>query len=79
VRQDQGLVSVREIRISGATIRLGQLLKLGGFAPSGGASKQLLAGGVLVNGVAETRRGRQLHDGDVIEADGDAARVRAEP
>ena len=77
MRQNQGVESVREIQISGATIRLGQLLKLGGFAESGGASKQLLVDGVLVNGVLETRRGRQLHDGDVIEAGGDAARVRA--
>jgi ribosome-associated protein len=77
VRQNQGVESVREIEISGATIRLGQLLKLGGFAPSGGASKQLLAAGVIVNGVLETRRGRQLRDGDVVEADGDVVRVRA--
>jgi ribosome-associated protein len=79
VRQDQHVEDVREVHISGATIRLGQLLKLGGFAPSGGASKELLAAGVLVNGVPETRRGRQLHEGDLIEADGDAARVRTSP
>ena len=68
----------REIHISGPTIRLGQLLKLGGFASTGGASKQLLAGGVLVNGAVETRRGRQLHDGDLVEARGETARVRTE-
>ena len=68
---------MQEIQISGETIRLGQLLKLSGIAESGGASKALLVEGVLVNGVPETRRGRQLHDGDVVEARGEAARVVA--
>jgi ribosome-associated protein len=68
---------VQEIAIDGDTIRLGQLLKLSGIADSGGASKQLLAAGVRVNGAAETRRGRQLHDGDLVEAAGESARVVA--
>ena len=61
--------------ISGETIRLGQLLKLAGIARSGGEAKALLAGGVLVNGVAEARRGRQLHPGDLVEAGGETVRV----
>jgi ribosome-associated protein len=61
---------VQELRISGESIRLGQLLKLGGVVESGGDGKELLAlGGVLVNGVVESRRGRQLHDGDVVEVE----------
>ena len=68
---------IHDIEITGPTIRLGQLLKLSGLAESGGQGKQLLDSGVLVNGVAETRRGRQLHDGDVVEARGVAARVLA--
>lgn len=52
-------------------IRLGQLLKLTGVIDSGAEVKALLAtGSVLVNGNAETRRGRQLHAGDVIRVDG---------
>lgn len=48
-------------------IRLGQLLKLAGVVDSGGDVKALIAsGGLLVNGEVETRRGRQLHRGDVI-------------
>lgn len=69
--------SIEEIQISGQTIRLGQLLKLSGLAQSGGESKQLLAAGVLVNGVVETRRGRQLRDGDLVETDGASTRVVA--
>jgi ribosome-associated protein len=68
---------VQEIAIEGDTIRLGQLLKLSGMADSGGASKQLLAAGVRVNGTAETRRGRQLHHGDLVETAGESARVVA--
>ena len=70
--------TTQEIQITGETIRLGQLLKLSGIAESGGDSKALLAvAGVRVNGVAETRRGRQLHDGDLVEARGERARVVA--
>jgi ribosome-associated protein len=56
-----------EIQIDGATIRLGQLLKLAGIIDSGSAVKTLLATQfVSVNGEPETRRGRQLHPGDSI-------------
>jgi ribosome-associated protein len=56
-----------EIRIEGATIRLGQLLKLAGIIDSGSAVKALLATQpVSVNGELETRRGRQLHPGDSV-------------
>jgi ribosome-associated protein len=48
-------------------IRLGQLLQYAGMADSGGEAKALLAAGaVAVNGEPETRRGRQLHPGDVV-------------
>ena len=61
-----GLVST-EIRISGDTIRLGQLLKLSGIVGSGSEAKDLLASeAVLVNGEPEGRRGRQLHVGDTV-------------
>src|ERR1700689_4101955 len=79
VRQDHLVRRVQEVAIDGDTIRLGQLLKLTGIADSGGASKQLLAAGVRVNGAAETRRGRQLHDGGLVEAAGEIARVVASP
>jgi ribosome-associated protein len=59
---------MQEIKITGDTIRLGQLLKLGGVVESGAGGKDLLATeAVHVNAAVETRRGRQLHDGDVVE------------
>ena len=71
------VAAINEIQIRGETIRLGQLLKLSGIAESGGATKALLVDSVRVNGVPETRRGRQLHPGDVVEARGETARVAA--
>jgi ribosome-associated protein len=69
---------MRDQSIRGDTIRLGQLLKLAGVADSGTEAKLLLgAGDVLVNGEPEPRRGRQLHDGDVVAAAGETIRVRA--
>jgi ribosome-associated protein len=69
---------MQEIRIRGEMIRLGQLLKLGGVVESGADGKDLLAAGaVLVNGAVETRRGRQLHDGDLVEVDEWEFRVSA--
>jgi ribosome-associated protein len=57
----------REIPIRGEMIRLGQLLKLADLVDSGGEARDLLENEeVLVNGDRETRRGRQLHPGDVV-------------
>jgi ribosome-associated protein len=67
---------MREIQVRGEVIRLGQLLKVAGLADSGGEAKALLATGeVQVNGEPETRRGRQLHDGDVVAAGPESVRV----
>lgn len=52
-------------------IRLGQLLKLVNAVESGGAARAVLeSGAVRVNGSVETRRGRQLAPGDVVEVAG---------
>jgi ribosome-associated protein len=67
---------VRDIPIQGETIRLGQLLKLAGVVDSGSEVKALLASEpALVNGEPDTRRGRQLHHGDVVRVGGDELRV----
>jgi ribosome-associated protein len=55
-----------------AGITLGQALKAANVAGSGGEAKILIqAGEVRVNGEIETRRGRKLRKGDVVEV-GDA-------
>lgn len=71
---------MREIQIRGETIRLGQLLKLCGLASSGAEAKALLLdGGARVNGEQETRRGRQLHPGDVVAVAGEHMQLVAAP
>lgn len=58
---------IDDVPISGEPIRLGQFLKLAGFAEHGAHAKELLEeGGVLVNGRRESRRGAQLRAGDVV-------------
>lgn len=53
------------------SIRLDQYLKLAGVVGSGGQAKvRIQAGDVRVNGAVETRRGRKLKPGDVVEFDG---------
>jgi ribosome-associated protein len=68
----------RDIPIRGDMIRLGQLLKLAGIVGGGGELKAMLqATPVLVNGEPETRRGRQLHPGDVVSLADERLRVVA--
>jgi len=57
-------------------IRLDQFLKFHGIVQSGGEAKHLIQrGDVKVNGEVETRRGRKLQVGDVVEAVGNTHSV----
>jgi len=50
------------------TIRLDQFLKAHAVVGTGGQAKLLIQDGqVLVNGAVETRRRKQLHDGDIVQ------------
>jgi ribosome-associated protein len=70
---------VRDLPIRGESIRLGQALKLSGLADTGGEARAFVEdGAVSVNGEVETRRGRQLHDGDVVALGDEALRIAAE-
>lgn len=65
--------------VRGGGIRLGQFLKLANAVDQGSDVKyRLAAGEVDVNGAVETRRGRQLVIGDVVEVDGTAYVLTAE-
>jgi ribosome-associated protein len=69
-----------DVSIRDESIRLGQFLKLADLVESGADAKELIAEGeVLVNGEPETRRGRHLRIGDVVELDGLSARVAGRP
>ncbi|HHU38940.1 MAG TPA: RNA-binding S4 domain-containing protein [Propionibacterium sp.] len=61
-------------------IRLGQFLKLANLAESGAHARELVAdGAVRVDGEVETRRGRQLVGGELVEVGGEALTVVATP
>ena len=69
-----------DFTLRGEHITLDALLKATGLAASGGAAKALLGGGgVQVNGVAETRRGRKLRPGDEVTLGGACIRVQQSP
>jgi ribosome-associated protein len=62
-----------------STIKLDQFLKLTGAVGTGGQAKALIQGGeVRVNGEVETRRGRKLKAGDVVEFEGESFEVEGE-
>ncbi len=65
-----------DVPIRDETIRLGQFLKLANLIDTGSDAKELMIQGlVTVNGEVETRRGRQLVPGDVVELGGLSSRV----
>ena len=59
-------------------IRLDHLLKLTGMVQSGGEAKVRVQGGeVRVDGEVETRRGRQLQGGELVQLGDRQVRVEA--
>ena len=69
--------SPRDVVVRAIPIELCQLLKFAGLADSGGAAKQLIAEGqVTVNGTTETRKRRQLVEGDQVRLGGETIVVR---
>ena len=66
-----------DVSIGGDMIRRGQFLQFAGLVDSGGEAKEAIINGyVSVNGELDRRRGRQLHDGDVVELGEHQVRVR---
>ena len=62
---------VRTVPLRDESIKLGQFLKLADLVDTGADAKGMLAQGLVrVNGDVETRRGRQLVSGDVVELAG---------
>lgn len=68
-----------ELPIRDEMIRLGQALKLGSLVEDGAMARSAVEDGMVqVNGDIETRRGCQLHDGDVITYNGTSLVIRPE-
>lgn len=58
---------MKRLAVNTLPIRLGQLLKVADLVQDGFEAKlRIQSGEVLVNGVVETRRGRQLVENDIV-------------
>ena len=68
---------LQEIKINEDFIRLDSALKFAGLVETGGHSKIVIQNGeVKVNGETDTRRGKKLVSGDVVEYKGQTFKVK---
>ena len=68
-----------QVPIRGESIRLGQLLKLAGVVDDGATAREVIERGlVTVNGEVDTRRGRQVHPGDIVTLEDETLHVTAD-
>lgn len=64
------------VRIKDEFIKLGQVLKLAGLVESGVDAKLVIQDGLVkVNGEIDTRRGRKIVAGDIVEYQGNKVKV----
>lgn len=67
---------MQEIKLREDYIKLGQALKACGLVSSGIEAKIVIQDGeVKVNGEVDTRRGKKLVDGDIVEFNGETIKV----
>lgn len=68
--------SMKTVKLREEYIKLGQALKAAGFVDSGAEAKTaVLDGLVKVNGETDTRRGKKLYAGDIVEFDGEQIKI----
>ena len=68
---------IEKITINTEFIKLDQLLKWANFTGSGVEAKMFIQNGeVKVNDAVETRRGKKIYDGDVVEFAGKKIVIR---
>ncbi len=73
IRENMQTIHLRE-----DFIKLGQALKLAGLVESGVDAKFVIQDGLVkVNGETETRRGKKLVAGDMVEYNGETVKVEA--
>mgnify|MGYP005803393967 FL=1 len=64
------------IKLRDEFIKLGQVLKAAGWVEDGVEAKLAIQeGNVTVNGETDTRRGRKLYDGDVVQYEGHEIKI----
>ena len=77
-RKKLALYEMEIVEINTEFIKLDQLLKWANFTASGVESKMfILNGEVKVNGEVETRRGKKIYDGYIVEFNGEKIKVKA--
>ena len=68
---------IEEIEINTEFIKLDQFLKWTNFVISGADAKLFVQEGqVKVNGDTETRRGKKLYSGDIVEFKGEKVKIK---
>ena len=67
---------MENIQIRDEFIKLGQLLKLANLVESGAMAKEVIEDGLVkVGGEVETRRGKKIYPGDIVEFNGESVTV----
>lgn len=67
---------MQQIKLREEYIKLGQALKAAGLVDSGvDAKNEIVDGKVKVNGVTEIQRGKKLHEGDIVDFDGEQIQI----
>jgi ribosome-associated protein len=65
-----------DFKLKGDYITLGQLLKAENLVEDGAMAKQVIKEGLAkVNGEVDTRRGKKLYPGDVVEFEGNEIKI----
>ena len=65
-----------DIKLRDEYIKLGQAIKAAGLVESGADAKsEIQESKVKVNGQIETQRGKKLHEGDIVDYEGQQIRI----
>ncbi len=66
------------VHLKDGYIKLGQALKAANLVESGADAKAVIQEGlVMVNGEVDTRRGKKLVEGDMVEYNGNTVKIEA--
>ncbi|WP_300803764.1 RNA-binding S4 domain-containing protein [uncultured Acetatifactor sp.] len=66
------------VHLKDGYIKLGQALKAANLVESGADAKAVIQEGlVMVNGEVDTRRGKKLVEGDIVEYNGETVKIEA--
>ena len=67
---------MNDFKLRGDYITLGQLLKAENLVEDGARAKEVIKAGLAkVNGEVDTRRGKKLYPGDVVEFEGNEIKI----